>query len=128
EGAQPFVEQRDAFDLAVELRNERLQAARLKDPPKQPRRLRLVRRRELLESCELAVEVEDPRPVGRNGPAHQDGHPWIFGLGSFLTAATLPRATILIRLSASSPNTFDPWPRTSRSGDTKIVTSVVGRA
>src|SRR5262249_42230917 len=64
EGAEALVEERHPLHAAVDLGDERLEASGPEDPIEQPPPLGLVRRRELLEARELAVELEDARAVG----------------------------------------------------------------
>jgi hypothetical protein len=74
--ARRLVEQRDPLDRAVHLRDERLQLLRVEDPGEKPRGLGVVGRAQLLEGRQLAVELDDARPVVAFGAPNRDAVIW----------------------------------------------------
>ena len=84
EAAQPFVEEGDAFDSAVQLRDEGFELFRIEDPGEEPLGFDVVWRRKFLEPCQLPVELDDARTVLRPRAANN----WLPGLSDSRLAFT----------------------------------------
>ncbi len=82
EAVEPLVEERDPLDPAIDLGDEGLEAPRCRRSTQQALRLFVVGRGQLLETRELAVELDDSRAVLRPGAADRDrGHFALSGSG-----------------------------------------------